>query len=372
MQELFVKTARDFSRDVLAPNAATWDKEHRQPIDEIMQMGELGFFGMLVPEEFGGTETGYETLAMAIEEIAAGDGGCSTIVSVMNSVVCGPLVSFGTQEQKEKWLVPLATGEMLGAFCLTEPQAGSDASSLQTKAVKDGDDWVLNGTKQFITNGKYAKMVIVFAVTNPAAGKKGLSAFLVPTDSAGFSVASIEDKMGQRSSDTAQLQFDDVRLSQDLLLGKEGDGYKIALSNLEGGRIGIASQAVGMARASFEVALQYSKERKSFNTEIFNHQAIQFKLAEMATKLEASRQLVLHAARLKNAGKPCLKEACMAKLFASESAEWICSEAIQVLGGYGYLTDFPVERIYRDVRVTRIYEGTSEIQKIVIAKALSQ
>ena len=372
MQELVVKTARDFSRNVLAPNAARWDKEHIHPIDEIMQLGELGLFGMLVPEEYGGTALGYETLAMAIEEIAAGDGGCSTIVSVMNSVVCGPIAAFGTEAQKVQWLVPLATGDMLGAFCLTEPQAGSDASALQTKAVKDGDDWLLSGSKQFITNGKFAKVAIVFAVTDPAAGKRGLSAFLVPSDSEGYLVASVEEKMGQRSSDTALLQFDQVRLPASAMLGNPGDGYRIALANLEGGRIGIASQAVGMARASFDAALQYAKERKSFGTEIFNHQAIQFKLAEMATRLEAARQLVLHAARLKDAGQPCLKEACMAKLFASDNAEWICSEAIQVLGGYGYLSDFPLERIYRDVRVTRIYEGTSEIQKIVIAKALGR
>lgn len=372
MQELVVKTARDFSSNVLAPNAANWDANHLHPVNEIMQMGELGLFGMLVPEEFGGTQLGYETLARVIEEVAAGDGGCSTIVSVMNSVVCGPINLFGNASQKEQWLVPLATGEMLGAFCLTEPQAGSDASSLMTKAVKEGDGWILNGTKQFITNGKYARVAIVFAVTDPSAGKKGLSAFLVPSDSEGYSVTTVEEKMGQRSSDTAQLQFDNLKLSADSLLGKEGDGYKIALANLEGGRIGIASQSVGMARAAFDFALNYSKERKSFNTEIFNHQAIQFKLAEMATRLEASRQMVLHAARLKDQGKPCLKEACMAKLFASENAEWICSEAIQVLGGYGYLTDFPLERIYRDVRVTRIYEGTSEIQKIVIAKELSR
>lgn len=372
MQDLVIKTARDFAQDNLWPNAGKWDKEHTHPIDEIMQMGELGLFGMLVPEQWGGTEMGYETLAKSIEEIAAGDGGCSTIVSVMNSVVCGPINLFGTDEQKEKWLVPLATGEMLGAFCLTEPHAGSDASALKTKAVKDGDDWVITGTKQFITNGKFAKLAIVFAVTDPAAGKRGLSAFLVPSDAKGYQVATVEEKMGQRSSDTAQLQFDEVRVGPDAMLGKEGEGYKIALANLEGGRIGIAAQSIGMARSAFEFALNYSKERQSFNTEIFNHQGIQFKLADMATRLEAARQLVLHAARLKDAGQPCLKEACMAKLMASETAEWVCSEAIQVLGGYGYLTEFPVERIYRDVRVTRIYEGTSEIQKIVIAKELDR
>ena len=371
MQDLVVDTARDFARDALAPNAAKWDKEHIHPVAEIQQMGELGFYGMLVEEQWGGSDLGYETLARVVEEIAAGDGGLSTIVSVMNSVVCGPLAKFGTDTQKEKWLMPMAGGEKLGAFCLTEPHTGSDASALRTKAVKDGDHWILNGTKQFITNGKYADMAIVFAVTDPAAGKRGLSAFLVPSDSPGYQVATVEEKMGQRSSDTAQLQFDDVRLPADALLGEPGQGYRIALANLEGGRIGIAAQAVGMARSALEFAINYAKERESFNQPLINHQGIQFKLAEMATRLEASRQLVLHAARLKDQQKPCLKEACMAKLMASEQAEWICSEAIQVLGGYGYLADFPLERIYRDVRVTRIYEGTSEIQKIVIARELA-
>lgn len=371
MQELVVDTARDFARDVLAPNAAAWDRDHVHPVDEIRQMGELGFYGMLVSEDWGGSDLGYETLARVVEEIAAGDGGLSTIVSVMNSVVCGPLAKFGTEAQKQQWLVPMAGGEMLGAFCLTEPQAGSDASALRTRAVRDGDDWVLNGTKQFITNGKYADLAIVFAVTDPEAGKRGLSAFLVPAGTPGFKVATVEEKMGQRSSDTAQLQFDDVRLPADALLGEPGQGYKIALANLEGGRIGIAAQAVGMARAALDYAIEYAKDRQSFNVPLIQHQGIQFKLAEMATRLESARQLVLHAARLKDAGKPCLKEACMAKLLASEQAEWICSEAIQVLGGYGYLTDFPLERIYRDVRVTRIYEGTSEIQKLVIARELA-
>jgi len=363
--------ARDFAQERLAPNAAEWDKTKKFPIEELKAMGELGLYGMTIPEEWGGAGIDYISFALAIEEIAAGDGSCSTILSVNNSVVCGPLLQFGSDFLKNTYLKPLASGKMLGCFCLTEPQAGSDASSLRTSAVKDGDDYVLNGTKQFITSGKNADVAIVFAVTDPEAGKRGISAFAIPTDNPGYKVASLEDKMGQHASDTAQILFDNCRISADHLIGVEGQGYKIALGNLEAGRIGIAAQSVGMARAAYEAALNYAKERESFGQTIMQHQAVGFRLAEMATQLEAARLLVLNAAELQEAGLPSLKEACMAKLFASEAAEKICSDAIQIHGGYGYLKDFPVERIARDVRVAQIYEGTSDIQKMVIARQLT-
>ena len=363
--------ARDFAQERLLPKAAEWDKNKTFPAEELKEMGELGLFGMTIPEEWGGAGIDYVSFALAIEEIAAGDGACSTIFSVNNSVVCGPLLQFGTEFLKETYLKPLASGKMLGCFCLTEPQAGSDASSLQTRAVKDGDSYVINGTKQFITSGKHADLAIVFAVTDPEAGKRGISAFAVPTSTPGYSVASLEDKMGQHASDTAQIVFDNCRISADHLIGEEGQGYKIALGNLEAGRIGIAAQCVGMARAAYEAALSYAKERESFGQAIMQHQAVGFRLAEMATQLEAAHLLVLSAAELQEAGLPCLKEACMAKLFASEAAEKICSDAIQIHGGYGYFKDFPVERIARDVRVGQIYEGTSDIQKMVIARQLA-
>ena len=362
--------ARDFAQTRLAPHAAEWDKTCKFPAEALTEMAELGLFGMTIPEEWGGAGIDYVSFALAIEEIAAGDGACSTILSVNNSVVCGPLLQFGSDFLKETYLKPLASGKMLGCFCLTEPQAGSDASSLKTRAVKDGDDYVLNGTKQFITSGKHADLAIVFAVTHPEAGKRGISAFAVPTDNPGYQVASLEDKMGQHASDTAQILFDNCRISADHLIGEEGQGYKIALGNLEAGRIGIAAQSVGMARAAYEAALSYAKERESFGQAIMQHQAVSFRLAEMATQLEAAHLLVLNAAELQEAGHPSLKEACMAKLFASEAAEKICSDAIQIHGGYGYLKDFPVERIARDVRVAQIYEGTSDIQKMVIARQL--
>lgn len=362
--------ARDFARERIAPNAAQWDRDKHFPADVLQEMGELGLYGMVVPEEWGGAETDYVSFALAIEEIAAGDGACSTILSVNNSVVCGPLLKFGSDYLKEKYLKPLASGEMLGCFCLTEPQAGSDASALRTRAVKEGDQYVINGTKQFITSGKYGQVAIVFAVTDPEAGKKGISAFAVPTDTPGYQVASIEEKMGQHASDTAQIYFEDCRIPADHLIGKEGQGYMIALSNLESGRIGIAAQCVGMARAAYEAALEYAKERESFGKPIIRHQAVGFRLADMATQVEAAHLMVMNAAELRDAGAPCLKEACMAKMFASEAAEKVCSAAMQVLGGYGYLKDFPVEKIYRDVRITQIYEGTSDIQRIVIARQI--
>ncbi len=363
--------ARDFSQKKLLPNAEEWDKNKTFPAAEIKEMGELGLLGMTMPEEWGGSDVGYVSFALALEEIAAGDGSCSTILSVHNSVGCGPVLSHGSDFLKEKYLKPMAAGELLACFCLTEPQAGSDASALKTRAVKEGDEYVLNGSKQFITSGMHAQIAIVFAVTDPAAGKRGISAFLVPTDNPGYKVASLEDKMGQNASDTASIFFDDCRIPTSHLLGKEGEGYKIALSNLESGRIGISAQCVGMARAAYEAALSYAQERKSFGKEIFEHQAVSFRLADMATKVEASHLMVMNAAALIDAGKPALKEACMAKLFASEAAEEVCSAAIQVLGGYGYVKDYPVERIYRDVRVAQIYEGTSDIQKIIIARQIA-
>jgi len=371
-QRMIRDMARDFTQERLAPNAAEWDRESIFPADELKELGALGLFGMTIPEEWGGAGTDYVSFALAIAEIAAGDGACSTILSVNNSVVCGPLLKFGSDYLKETYLKPLASGEMLGCFCLTEPQAGSDAAALKMRAVRDGDEYVLNGTKQFITSGKYAQVAIVFAVTDPAAGKRGISAFAVPTDNPGYKVANVEHKMGQHASDTAQIFFDDCRIPADHLIGKEGEGYKIALSNLESGRIGIAAQSVGMARAAYQAALDYARERESFGTAIMNHQAVGFRLADMATQLEAAHLMVMNAAVLRDAGEPCLKQACMAKLFASETAEKVCSAAIQVHGGYGYLNDFPVERIYRDVRISQIYEGTSDIQRIVISRAIAE
>lgn len=362
---------RAFSQERLLPNAARWDKEHHFPKEELKELAALGAFGVAVPEELGGAGLDYQSLALVIEEIAAGDGGTSTVISVNNCPVCSIAMMYANDAQKEQFLKPLARGEMLGAFCLTEPHTGSDASALRTTATPDGDHYVINGVKQFITSGKYADVAIVMAVTDKAAGKKGISAFWVPTDTPGYIVASLEDKLGQHSSDTAQILFENCRVPRENLIGAEGQGYKIALSGLEGGRIGIASQSVGMARAAFEAALTYAKDRESFGQAIFNHQAVQFRLADMATQIEAARQLIQHAASMKDAGLPCLKEAAMAKLFASEMAEKVCSDAIQVHGGYGYVSDFPVERIYRDVRVCQIYEGTSDIQKILIARALA-
>lgn len=372
-QQILVRdTARDFARKELAPHAEAWDREHAFPKDALAQMGSLGFMGMLVPDDYDGAGMDHVAYALALEEIATGCGAVSTIMSVHNSVGCMPILKFGNEAQKERFLKPMARGEMLGAFCLTEPQAGSDAAALKTRAVKDGDDYVLNGTKMFITSGREAHVAIVFAVTNPEAGKKGISAFIVPTDTPGWTVVRVEDKLGQHASDTCQIAFEDLRLSADLMLGQEGDGYKIALANLEGGRIGIASQSVGMARAAYEFARDYAKERITFGKPIIEHQAVAFRLADMKLRIEAARHLVLEAARLRDEGQPCLTEACMAKLYASEMAEKVCSDAIQTLGGYGYVADYPVERIYRDVRVCQIYEGTSDVQRMVIARAIAQ
>ncbi len=361
---------RDFAQAELWPNAARWDKAHTFPKEAHKGLAALGAYGICVPEEFGGANLDYLTLALVIEEIAAGDGGTSTAISVTNCPVNAILMRYGNSAQKQQWLTKLAQGDMLGVFCLTEPHVGSDASALRTTAVKDGDVYVINGVKQFITSGKNGHAAIVIAMTDRGAGKKGMSAFIVPTDSPGYVVARLEDKLGQNSSDTAQINFDNCRVPAENLIGSEGEGYKIALGALEGGRIGIAAQSVGMARSAFDFALDYAKQRESFGTAIFNHQAVGFRLADCATKLEAARQLIWHAATLRDAGQPCLKEAAMAKLFASEIAEEVCSAAIQTLGGYGYVSDFPVERIYRDVRVCQIYEGTSDVQKIIIQRAL--
>jgi butyryl-CoA dehydrogenase len=370
-QEQVREAVRAFAQEQLWPHAARWDKEHTFPVDAHKGLAALGAYGICVPEEFGGANLDYLTLALVIEEIAAGDGGTSTAISVTNCPVNAILMRYGNAAQKKQWLTKLAQGDMLGVFCLTEPHVGSDASSLRTTAVKDGDGYVINGVKQFITSGKNGHAAIVIAVTDKGAGKKGMSAFIVPTDAPGYVVARLEDKLGQNSSDTAQINFDNCRIPAENLIGAEGEGYKIALGGLEGGRIGIAAQSVGMARSAFEFAVSYAKERQSFGTAIFNHQAVGFRLAECATKLEAARQLIWHAASLRDANLPCLKEAAMAKLFASEMAEEVCSAAIQTLGGYGYVSDFPVERIYRDVRVCQIYEGTSDVQKIIIQRSLA-
>ncbi|NTJ44798.1 acyl-CoA dehydrogenase [Agrobacterium larrymoorei] len=362
--------ARAFAQERLAPGAAERDRSSLFPRAELAEMGALGFLGMLVPEEYGGSDTGAVAYALALEEIAAGDGSCSTIMSVHSSVGCVPILKFGSSEQKERFLPKLASGEWIGGFALTEPQAGSDASNLKTRARRDGDSYVINGAKQFITSGKNGDAIIVFAVTDAEAGKKGISAFIVPTSTPGYEVVRVEEKLGLHSSDTCQIAFTDMRVPSDLRLGEEGQGYRIALANLEGGRIGIAAQAVGMARAAFEAATAYAKERVAFGKPIVEHQAVAFRLADMATRIEAAHQLVLHAAALKEAGEPCLSQASMAKLFASEMAEKICSDAIQIHGGYGYMADYPVERIYRDVRICQIYEGTSDVQRMVIARNL--
>lgn len=369
-QEQIRDAARAFAQEVLAPGAAARDRDHAFPREGLRQMGELGFMGMLVPEAHGGSETGTLAYALVLEEIAAAEGATSTILSVHSSVGCAPILRFGTDAQKARFLPKMAAGEWIGAFALTEPHAGSDASALRTRARREGDQYIIDGAKQFITSGKNGNVVIVFAVTDPAAGKKGISAFIVPTDTPGYEVVSVEHKLGQHASDTCALAFSGMRVPVENRLGAEGEGYRIALANLEGGRIGIAAQSVGMARAALEAAVAYAKERQSMGSRIIDHQAVGFRLADMAARLAAARQMVWHAASLREAGRPCLTEASMAKLFASETAEIVCSAAIQTLGGYGYLADYPVERIYRDVRVCQIYEGTSDIQRLVIARGL--
>ena len=370
-QEMIRDSMRAFAQERLAPFAADWDRNHTFPAEALKELGELGAMGMVVPEQWGGAGMDYMSLVLTLEEIAAGDGATSTIVSVQNSLACGIPNRYGNDAQKEEWLKPLARGEKLGCFCLTEPHTGSDAAAITTRADRDGDDYVLNGVKHYITTGKHADVAIVFAVTDKAAGKKGISCFLVPTATPGYKVARIERKMGQHASDTAQIVFENCRVPAGALLGKEGEGYKIALSNLEAGRIGIAAQSVGMARAAFEAALAYSKERITFGVPIIEHQAVNFRLADMATQIDAARLMVWRAATLKDAGRPCLTEASMAKMYASEMAEKVCSAAIQIHGGCGYTDESPVERIARDVRVCQIYEGANDIQRLVIGRAIA-
>src|SRR3954453_5288020 len=365
------EAVRRFAAAQLAPNAARWDRDKEFPRAALEALAAMGLYGVAISDEWGGAGLGYGALAVACEEIAAGDCATATIVSV-NNLVAGIIAGYGSSFHKEKFLKPLVRGEMLGAFALTEPQVGSDASAITTRAESQGAHYVLNGVKQFITSGKNADIAVVFAVTDKNAGKKGISAFLVPTSTPGYVVARIEEKTGQRASDTAQIVFENCRVPVENLLGQEGVGYRIALANLESGRINVAAQATGVARAALEAALAYAKERKSMGKPLFEHQAINFRLANMATEVEAARQLYLHAASLRDAGKPCIKEASMAKLFASEIAEKVCSDAIQIHGGYGYVADFPVERLYRDVRVTQIYEGASDIQKMVIGRTLAE
>ena len=369
-QRMIRDAARAFSTGCLLPNAAEWDREAQLPDEVVAQLGEMGFLGMIVPPELGGSYTDYVAYALAMEEIAAGCASCATLVSVHNSVGCGPVLQYGSEAQKDRWLGKLASGEIIGAFCLTEPQAGSEANNLRTRAELRDGHWVLNGNKQFVTNGARAGVAIVFAVTDPDAGKRGLSAFIVPTDTPGFNVGSPERKLGIRASDTCPIALDNCIVPEGNLLGARGEGLKIALSNLEGGRIGIAAQAVGIARAAFEAARTYARERVQFGQPLIAHQSVANMLADMATRLNAARFLVHHAARLRTLGNPCLSEASQAKLYASEMAEEVCSHAIQIHGGYGYLSDYAAERHYRDARITQIYEGTSEVQRMVIARQL--
>ncbi|EME68026.1 Acyl-CoA dehydrogenase, partial [Paramagnetospirillum caucaseum] len=368
-QQAIRDTARRFARERLVPGAGGRDRERRFPAAELAELGRLGFMGMVVPSEWGGAGTDYVSYVAAIMELAAGDGTVSTIMGEHTSVGCLPILKFGTEEQKERFLRPMARGENIGCFCLTESEAGSDPASIKTRARRDGGAWVISGAKQFITSGWNGDVGIVFAVTDPAAGKKGISAFVVLTDTPGWTVVRQEEKLGQRSSDTCALAFEDMRVPADALLGAEGEGLKIALANLDGGRLGVAAQSVGMARGAFDIALTYAKERKQFGKPIIEYQAVAFRLADMAIRIEAAEQYVFHVAELRDLGHPCLKEASMAKVLATEMAEKVCSDAIQTLGGYGYLADFPLERIYRDVRACQIYEGTSDIQRLVISRA---
>ena len=370
-QRMIRDMARDFAKAELAPNAEKWEKAGWLDDEMLKQMGELGFLGMVVPEEWGGSYIDYTSYALAVEEVSAGCASTGAVMSIHNSVGCAPIMNWGTEAQKQTWLPDLASGKVLSCFCLTEPQAGSEANNLRTKAVEDGDHWVINGSKQFISNAKRAGLAIVFAVTDPELGKKGLSAFLVPTDTPGFEVERMEQKMGLRASDTCAVSLINCRIPKENMLGPRGRGLALALSGLEGGRLGIAAQSIGIARAAFEAALTYSRERVQFGKPIAEHQSIANMLADMHMQINAARHMMLYAARLRTAGQPCLSEASQAKLFASEMAEKVCSMAIQVHGGYGYLEDYAVERHYRDARITQIYEGTSEVQRILIARQLA-
>jgi alkylation response protein AidB-like acyl-CoA dehydrogenase len=371
-QIMIREMARDFARRELAPRSEQWDQEGWVDEAVLTQMGGLGLMGMTVSQDWGGAEVDFVSYALAVEEISAGDGAVGAIMSVHNSVGCGPLQAYGSDSQKQIWLGALATGQAIACFCLTEPEAGSEANNLKTRATLVDGYWVLNGSKQFITNGKRAKLAIVFAVTDPDLGKRGLSAFLVPTDTPGFEVTRVEKKLGIRASDTCSISLQDCRIPAQNMLGDRGKGLAIALSNLEAGRVGIAAQAVGIAQAAFEHALRYARERVQFDVPIIEHQSVANLLADMQVEINAARLLTLQAASMRDAGDPCLSEASQAKLFASEMSERVCSKAIQIFGGYGYLADYPVERYYRDARITQIYEGTSEIQRLVIARALKQ
>lgn len=370
-QVMIRDAARAFAQGELAPGAMERDRTGEPPLGLLRQMGELGLMGMTVPEQWGGAGADMTSYVLALMEVAAADGAVSTVMSVNNSPCCAALMRYGNDAQRERWLRPQATGQIIGAFCLTEPQAGSDASNLRTKAVRKGDRWVLNGVKQFITSGSIGGVALVFAVTDPEKGSKGISAFLVPTDTPGYRVASKEQKLGQKCSDTCQIAFEDCEVPLENLVGEEGQGYRIALANLETGRIGIAAQSIGMARAAYEKAVAYARERTAFGKAIVEHQAVGFRLADMKTRIEVATQMLLHAADLKQRGEPCLSEASMVKLFASEMAEQVCTDAIQIHGGYGYVADYEVERIYRDVRVCQIYEGTSDVQRLVIARQIA-
>ena len=361
---------RRFAREQLAPHAASWDRDKTFPREALQGLFAMGLSGVAIAEEWGGAGLDYTSLAVACEEIAAGDCASCTIVMV-NNLVANIIAGYGSEQQKHGYLKSLCSGKALGAFALTEPQVGSDAAAITTRAERRGEHYVINGVKQFITSGKTADVAVVFAVTDRNAGKKGISAFLVPTKTPGYIVARIEEKTGQRASDTAQIVLENCKVPADHLLGQEGGGYRIALANLESGRINVAAQATGVARTALEAALAYARERKSMGKVLSEHQAVNFRLADMATQVEAARQLYLHAARLRDARQPCIKEASMAKLFASEMAEKVCSDAMQIHGGYGYVADFPVERLWRDVRVTQIYEGASDIQRLVIGRELT-
>jgi alkylation response protein AidB-like acyl-CoA dehydrogenase len=369
-QQAIADTVRDFARERIRPNAAAFEAARAYPPALFEELAGLGLMGMVAPEDKGGAGADYVSYALALMEIAAADGALSTILSIQNSLIVSALLKDGSPAQQEKFLPQLIGGRMIGAFALTEADAGSDAAAIRTRATKTDGGYVLNGSKQFISSGKIAGLAIAFAVTDPEAGKKGISAFLIPTDRPGYVVDKVEHKLGQLASDTCSLRFDDLRIEEALRLGAEGQGYRIALANLEAGRIGIAAQCIGMAQAALEIAAGYAKERRSMGKIIMEHQAVGFRLADLAARLEAARQLVLHAASVKDTGAPCLKEASMAKLVASETAETVCSGAIQTLGGYGYLEEFGLAKIYRDVRVCQIYEGTSDIQRMVIARSL--
>ncbi|OLU23301.1 acyl-CoA dehydrogenase [Pseudomonas sp. PA15(2017)] len=369
-QRMIRDCTRQFARRAIAPHAQDWEKAGWIDDAAVAQMGDMGLLGMIVPDTWGGSYLDYVAYALAVEEVSAADAATGTLMSVHNSVGCGPLLNYGSDEQKGEWLARLASGAVIGCFCLTEPQAGSEAHNLRTRAELRDGRWVLNGAKQFVSNGRRAGLAVVFAVTDASLGKQGLSAFLVPTNTPGFRIERSEHKMGIRASDTCAITLDDCSIPAANLLGERGKGLSIALSNLEGGRIGIAAQAVGIARAAFEAALLYSRERVQFDKPIGEHQSIANLLADMHTQINAARLLTLHAARLRSAGQPCLSQASQAKLFASEMAERVCSKALQVHGGYGYLEDFPVQRYYRDARITQIYEGASEIQRLLIAREL--